>query len=83
MSRGGPSSAGPSSAISTAASWCRTRSCWTWSGEALVDGQAAGGGYVLDGVPRTMAQARAIYQIGLELDMTANVALHLRPTTRS
>ncbi len=39
---------------------------------------ARGGGYVLDGVPRTMAQARALYEIALELDMTADVALHLK-----
>lgn len=35
-------------------------------------------GYVLDGVPRTMKQARALYEIAVELDMTANVALHLK-----
>lgn len=39
---------------------------------------ANSGGYVLDGVPRNMTQARALYQIGLELGMTANVALHLQ-----
>jgi len=37
-----------------------------------------GDGWVLDGVPRTMEQARALYQIALELDMTADVALHLQ-----
>ena len=37
-----------------------------------------GGGYVLDGVPRTMSQARALYEIAVELDMTADVALHLQ-----
>ncbi|GAA3257710.1 adenylate kinase [Dactylosporangium siamense] len=46
--------------------------------EALVAARSAGGGYVLDGVPRTMQQARAIYEIGLELGMTADVALHLQ-----
>ncbi len=45
--------------------------------EALVDAKAAGGGYVLDGIPRNMQQARAAYQIGRELGMTADVALHL------
>jgi adenylate kinase len=45
--------------------------------EALVAAKAAGGGYVLDGIPRNMAQARAAYQVGLELGMTADVALHL------
>jgi adenylate kinase len=45
---------------------------------ALADAAATGGGYVLDGVPRTMQQARATYRIGLELGMTANVALHLQ-----
>jgi adenylate kinase len=46
--------------------------------EALEEARRAGGGYVLDGVPRTMDQARALYGIGRELDMTANVALHLK-----
>ncbi|MFC4999425.1 nucleoside monophosphate kinase [Dactylosporangium cerinum] len=46
--------------------------------EALAAAKAAGGGYVLDGVPRTMEQARATYEIGRELGMTADVALHLR-----
>ncbi|MGW4947422.1 adenylate kinase [Actinoplanes sp. NPDC004185] len=36
------------------------------------------GGYVLDGMPRNMAQARALYQVGKDLEMTANVALHLK-----
>jgi adenylate kinase len=36
------------------------------------------GGYVLDGVPRSMSQARSLYQIGRTLDMTADVALHLK-----
>ena len=40
--------------------------------------KATGGEYVLDGVPRTMQQARAAYKMGLELGMTANVALHLQ-----
>ncbi len=35
-------------------------------------------GYVLDGVPRTMAQARALYDAALEMDATADVALHLQ-----
>ena len=45
--------------------------------EALVDAKATGGGYVLDGIPRNMQQARAAYQIARELGMTADVALHL------
>jgi adenylate kinase len=45
--------------------------------EALVATKAAGGGYVLDGIPRNMAQARAAYLIARELGMTADVALHL------
>jgi adenylate kinase len=45
--------------------------------EAVVAAKAAGGGYVLDGIPRNMAQARAMYLIAVELDMTADVALHL------
>jgi adenylate kinase len=45
--------------------------------EALVAAKAAGGGYVLDGIPRNLEQARAAYLIGLELGMTADVALHL------
>ena len=35
------------------------------------------GGYVLDGIPRTMEQARAVYGIAQEVGMTADVALHL------
>jgi adenylate kinase len=45
--------------------------------EALVAAKAAGGGYVLDGIPRNMAQARAAYLIARDLGMTADVALHL------
>ncbi len=39
---------------------------------------ARGGGYVLDGIPRTIEQARALYAIAVELEMTADVALHLQ-----
>jgi adenylate kinase len=46
--------------------------------DAFLEAKAQGGGYVLDGMPRTMAQARALYQIGKSLDLTANVALHLK-----
>ena len=45
---------------------------------AFLDARSNGGGYVLDGMPRNMAQARALYEIGLSLEMTANVALHLK-----
>jgi adenylate kinase len=45
---------------------------------AFIDAKARGGGYVLDGMPRNMAQARALYEMGLGLEMTANVALHLQ-----
>jgi len=37
-----------------------------------------GDGYVLDGIPRTMEQARALYEVAVELEMTADVALHLQ-----
>ena len=37
-----------------------------------------GPGWVLDGVPRTMEQARALYEIAVELEMTADVALHMQ-----
>jgi adenylate kinase len=46
--------------------------------QALIAARAAGGGYVFDGVPRTMAQARAAYKIAVELGMTADVAVYLR-----
>ena len=46
--------------------------------DAFLDAKGNGGGYVLDGMPRNMAQARALYEIGLSLEMTANVALHLK-----
>ncbi|MEV4514191.1 nucleoside monophosphate kinase [Dactylosporangium sp. NPDC049525] len=45
--------------------------------DGYVAAKAAGGEYVVDGVPRTMAQARAMYLIGTDLKLTANVALHL------
>jgi adenylate kinase len=45
---------------------------------AFVAAKADGGGYVLDGIPRNMNQARATYHIARELGMTANVALHLQ-----
>ena len=45
---------------------------------AFVAAKERGGGYVLDGMPRNMTQARALYQVGRELGMTANVALHLK-----
>src|ERR1700728_2999760 len=46
--------------------------------EALVAAKAAGGGFVLDGIPRNMRQARATYLIGRELAITADVGLHLQ-----
>jgi adenylate kinase len=46
--------------------------------EALISAKATGGGYVLDGVPRNMDQARALYVVGDALEMTADVALHLQ-----
>jgi adenylate kinase len=45
--------------------------------DAMVEAKENGTGYVLDGVPRSMSQARALYEIALELGTTANVALHL------
>jgi adenylate kinase len=45
---------------------------------AFEEAKAAGGGYVLDGMPRNMTQARALYDIGRTMQMTANVALHLK-----
>jgi adenylate kinase len=46
--------------------------------EAMIAAKAAGGGYVLDGIPRNMEQARAAYELGRKLGMTADVALHLQ-----
>jgi adenylate kinase len=46
--------------------------------QALIAAKAGGCGYVFDGVPRTMAQARAAYKIAVELGMSADVAMHLR-----
>jgi adenylate kinase len=46
--------------------------------QAFLAAKADGGGYVLDGIPRNMNQARATYHIARELGMTANVALHLQ-----
>jgi adenylate kinase len=38
----------------------------------------AGNGYVLDGIPRTLAQAKALYGLAVDLGMIANIALHLQ-----
>src|SRR5580658_990818 len=46
--------------------------------EAMIAAKAAGGGFVLDGIPRNIQQAHATYLISRELGMTANVALHLQ-----
>src|SRR3954453_2265619 len=46
--------------------------------DAFVAAKERGGGYVLDGMPRNIAQAQALYRIAQSLDMTANVALHLK-----
>ncbi len=40
--------------------------------------ETCGGGYVLDGLPRTMEQARKLYALAVEMDLTADVALHLK-----
>lgn len=44
----------------------------------LAAAKAAGGECVLDGVPRTVAQARMLYLIGVDLKMVANIVLHLQ-----
>ncbi len=46
--------------------------------EAMAAAKEDSGGYVLDGLPRTMDQARSVYQLAVELEMTATAALHLR-----
>ena len=46
--------------------------------QALSDVIATGGDYVLDGMPRTMDQARAIHRVSSELGMAADVVLHLK-----
>ncbi len=46
--------------------------------EALEASKNDSGGYVLDGLPRTMQQARAVYRMSVELNMTADVALYLQ-----
>jgi adenylate kinase len=38
----------------------------------------ASNGYVLDGIPRTLAQAKALYELAVELEMIADIALHLQ-----
>jgi adenylate kinase len=45
---------------------------------AFAEAKTGSGGYVLDGMPRNMAQAKALYEIGRGMEMTANVALHLK-----
>ncbi|GLW31810.1 adenylate kinase [Actinoplanes regularis] len=46
--------------------------------EAVLTALHDHGGYVLDGVPRTMAQARGLYHLGCELGAINNVVLHLK-----
>jgi adenylate kinase len=46
--------------------------------DAFVEAKERGHGYVLDGMPRNIAQARDLYRVALRLEMTANVALHLK-----
>ena len=53
------------------------RIVWDMVREALAAAMATGGGYVLDGIPRNMQQARAAYLMARDLGMTADVALHL------
>jgi adenylate kinase len=45
--------------------------------QAFADAKADGGEYVLDGIPRTMEQARSGYRMAVEMGMRANIALHL------
>lgn len=37
-----------------------------------------GDGYVLDGIPRTLPQAQALYAVAVALGLTADIALHLQ-----
>jgi len=46
--------------------------------EAMEAAKQDSGGYVLDGLPRTMKQARRLYETAVELEMTATAALHLK-----
>ncbi|MBB4763898.1 adenylate kinase [Amorphoplanes digitatis] len=46
--------------------------------DAMVTAKQSGGGYVLDGMPRNLAQARSLYRTAQTLGMTASVALHLK-----
>ena len=45
--------------------------------DALAYAKRKNGGYVIDGIPRTMEQAHAAFEIATQLDMTADVALCL------
>ena len=78
MSRGGPCWARPSRAYLDRGELVPDQVVLDMVREELVAAKAAGGGYVLDGIPRNMQQARATYLIGRELGMTADVALHLQ-----
>jgi adenylate kinase len=46
--------------------------------QALTEAKANGVGYVLDGYPRTSAQAGSAYRVAAELGTTADVALNLK-----
>ena len=77
--RGGPPQPGRPDVSRPGANSCPARLCSARCGRSW---SAAGGGFVLDGIPRNMHQARAAYLIGRELGMTADVALHLQVDDR-
>ena len=61
--------------------WSRTGIVLDMVRGALEAAKKDSGGYVLDGLPRTMEQAQAVYRMTVELDLTADVALAV-PTGR-
>jgi adenylate kinase len=79
VSRSGFLAHRPSSGTSRGPAGLYQRRCSaSASAPGVIAVRAAGDGYVFDGVPRTIAQARAAYKMALELGMSANAAVHLR-----
>src|SRR5215470_17155592 len=71
----------PYSSISSAASWSQTRSSWIWCARRP-SRQWRRAGVMCWTVCLAPCPRQALYQMGMELGMTAEVALHLEADDR-